>query len=807
MTSISEQLGIELAEHVRTAAGAAFYGEPIGSLIVRHEHQPPLPESRYKIPDHDRLRNERSPYKDPADHPFFKANPVSAKNIDAAYDAATPSEKEQGKRWYEDAHDVAAAIAGGDAAKGAAMLAVYSPQAFWPVNLFNATRSLKENRALGPGEGQSITGATQKAAQKIFDGASIDEAVTGPKTNAFAHLLATGGDDPADPHGYVVIDRHAMSVAAGRRLTDDEYAKSPVGDQRYYDHVADEYRKAALARGVPPYVMQATTWLHQQNANQLQDATAAESLTPNQERLKKGRTTATRNAWAKWNKLAAQEGIETDKGTTALSIFDQLYDTEPVTISEQLDLAFNPLEPRDSHGRWTRFGGVGEAADVMMKNREGFSVSPGTGDSPASGYMVAQTGHTHTYPAGILDDHAKLTSAIDDMLMSEKSAFAGKQTYLGGWVHDGKLWLEPSDNIADKDQAVAEGAKRNQIAVFDLQTYDEIQTGGSGGGRITEHGPGGAVTRTYDEGSPGGAAGLSRDAGEGAAGSSGRAGHPDSIGAQLDLAEHVRTAAGAAFFHEPIGSLIVAHAREAIDSLAAHTDEHGKLSPERAALHEQIIEKALAGTKPSEYPVATFMGGGPASGKSEMLKQSPATGVIIDSDEIKKQLPEYQQMVGAGDHTAAAYVHEESSAIAKQIQARAIAGKRDFTLDGTGDSSYQKMRGKVDAARAAGYETHGRYVTVDTDKAIERIKKRGQRTGRIVPETYARETHASVSNVFKHAVADGIFDSAELWDNNADKADEHGTAGIKLIASKPHGGQFAVHDQQAYQRFLDKEKG
>ena len=155
--------------------------------------------------------------------------------------------------------------------------------------------------------------------------------------------------------------------------------------------------------------------------------------------------------------------------------------------AQALGLAYNPAELRDSRGRWTRFGGVGGAADTAMKEREGFSVSPRTGEPPPGGYMVAQTGATHTYPESILDDHTALTRAIDDMLMGEPQAFTSTDTYLGGWVHDGKLWLEPSDNFTSRDQAEAEGRRRNQIAIFDLNTYNEIPTGGSGGGRITEH--------------------------------------------------------------------------------------------------------------------------------------------------------------------------------------------------------------------------------------------------------------------------------------------------------------------------------
>jgi predicted ABC-type ATPase len=235
-------------------------------------------------------------------------------------------------------------------------------------------------------------------------------------------------------------------------------------------------------------------------------------------------------------------------------------------------------------------------------------------------------------------------------------------------------------------------------------------------------------------------------------------------------------------------------------------EEHspgGKLTPERQALHDRIIAKTLAGTSRSAHPTATFMGGGPASGKSEMLKMRPAKGVIIDPDAIKAQLPEYQSMLDAGDKSAAAYVHEESSAIAKKIVAEAVAGKRDFTLDGTGDGDYAKLAGKVEAARKSGYLTHGQYVTVHTDTAAERAAKRGARTGRVVPETFLRETHAGVSGAFRQAVEHDLFDSAELWDNNSRK--ELGAIGIKLIGSKTGGGTFSVTDPVAWNQFLAKE--
>jgi hypothetical protein len=806
----------------------------------------------YVVPEHKRLlvKPNKSPinYPHPEDHPFFKAHPVSPANILAAYKASTDQEKAQGMRWYADAHNLAAKMADGDARKGAILLASYSSQVTWPVNMFNAARSAEENRALGPGDGM-ISTAMQANAQEALDGATVDEALQAPKTRAFAHLIENGGDAPDDTKGQVAVDRHALSVAMGVRLPDK--TDVPIGKTRYHEYVADQYREAArqlTAAGTPiaPHQIQAVTWIHQLTANQAVTAVQAADPASEENARAKGRTTMLKNAWAKWVKYAAAEDLPLIPGTTSLAspstgganlaqlasawdlmvadtlagielganhvwehemrdhhgrwthdvdlyispedykkrwsdaenvaeawdeltpmdraqnpatwvardlasgiaehkplgdglqgkteiltlnngtkvvqktlrdwqghpakdladaeelaasvayavedtdapavhrsgdnqvtmafsegvlaeryladhgvdpknpyeampglfssqhglrigMLDYLIDNPdrhshnylmkdgiPVpidnssaywvngfypgrknaegkvgqvspfakalfanprgipaaevsamgdrltamkadflghgkplwyqemmirwanylvmrdqaglanTVTGQLDLAFNPREPRDTRGRWTKFGGVGSAAETAEKNREGFSVSVRTGEPPPGGYMVAQTDHTHVYPEEILDDHAKLTRAIDDMIMAEKSAFTGKQVYLGGWVHDGKLWLEPSDNFASKAEAVAAGKARNQISIFDLQTYEEIQTGGHGGGHITEH------ANPQDAGQ--GARGLRGAARGRAAGGGIRAGHGDSIGDQVLLAWHFNPA-------------------------------------------------------------------------------------------------------------------------------------------------------------------------------------------------------------------------------------------------------------------------
>ena len=73
-----------------------------------------------------------------------------------------------------------------------------------------------------------------------------------------------------------------------------------------------------------------------------------------------------------------------------------------------------------------------------------------------------------------------------------------------------------------------------------------------------------------------------------------------------------------------------------------------------------------------------------------------------------------------------------------------------------------------------------------------------------MPADQAREIHASASGVFRQAIADDLFDSAELWDNNADKSGA-GDRRDQAVGSKEKGGKWTVPDEPAWQRFLAKE--
>ena len=237
------------------------------------------------------------------------------------------------------------------------------------------------------------------------------------------------------------------------------------------------------------------------------------------------------------------------------------------------------------------------------------------------------------------------------------------------------------------------------------------------------------------------------------------------------------------------------------DSLAKYTGSDGELTPERENLHASIVAKQLVGVnKPEGQPTYTFLGGGPAAGKST-IKNLPEAGYLsgsdaveIDSDAIKGELPEYRNMVAAKDETAAAYCHEESSALAKRTSTVASENGYNVSLDGTGDGSVESMLSKIRAAKEAGMVVNGVYVTIPTELALSRAMERAAKTGRMVPVSQITTIHRKVSQILPEIASE--FDSVKLYDNSGSTP--------RLIATGGSGKGLTPVDEQAYNDFLKK---
>lgn len=250
-------------------------------------------------------------------------------------------------------------------------------------------------------------------------------------------------------------------------------------------------------------------------------------------------------------------------------------------------------------------------------------------------------------------------------------------------------------------------------------------------------------------------------------------------------------------------------------TLKKHLTPDGKLTPEREALHKQIIDDYFEGKMPTEGEhILRFMGGGSASGKSSVEnkgvipKLDEKSSITVDPDDVKSYLPEFQDFAPTNDKMAG-LSHEESSLISKQIYAIALEEGFDVKYDGTGDGSVGSVMKKVNAAKEAGYRVEAEYLTVDVPVALERnqaryesgMKKfkegRSDIPPRKVGEAEVRSIHKKVSQIAPQVAKN--FDRINIYDNNGDGPPVKIAEGGNGKDLKPIKGR-----EREFQKFLDK---
>ena len=246
-----------------------------------------------------------------------------------------------------------------------------------------------------------------------------------------------------------------------------------------------------------------------------------------------------------------------------------------------------------------------------------------------------------------------------------------------------------------------------------------------------------------------------------------------------------------------------------------HLDKDGNFTPERKALHDDIVRRALEGSTPVENPTQWMNGGGPGAGKSSLTQGSnkDLTGydensVLLDPDEVKKELPEVKEAIarlearGAlpEDTDWAGMSHEESSYIAKRIHLASLERHHNIILDGTGDSGFDKVREKVELARKNGYQrVEANYLYLDPNEGLKRAKAREEVTFRKVPETVTRSTYETISAIFPELADKQLFDTLRLFDNNKQEGEQ-----AELIFEQKDG-ETEIKNREAYNRFLGRD--
>ena len=183
----------------------------------------------------------------------------------------------------------------------------------------------------------------------------------------------------------------------------------------------------------------------------------------------------------------------------------------------------------------------------------------------------------------------------------------------------------------------------------------------------------------------------------------------------------------------------------------------------------------------------------PAAGKSSLAdplaKQKRA--LIVDSDEFKKRLPEFENGAGAN------YVHEESSDMAEALMNRALKDGTNIVYPIVGKTP-KTLQEKIDKLKAAGYDIHLAYVDLPMKKAVERATNRYILEGRLVGLAYIEsigDRPLINFNAVKHQ--EGITDYA-LYDNDVAFGEEPRLVeGTDYLHNVPKEGQGNIDKEES----------
>ena len=157
-----------------------------------------------------------------------------------------------------------------------------------------------------------------------------------------------------------------------------------------------------------------------------------------------------------------------------------------INVSNPKNVKKHGEHDQSSHGNWATGGmGAGVADSILLRVREngGLSVNMVDGSEPTSGYMVAKGAQFGSIvSADDFYDPIKGPKALADYFKRHKKELGAGKNYLGVWHNkdDGQVYLDVSENIQDRERAISAGQKQDQISIWDVTNFAEIETGGTG---------------------------------------------------------------------------------------------------------------------------------------------------------------------------------------------------------------------------------------------------------------------------------------------------------------------------------------
>jgi predicted ABC-type ATPase len=166
--------------------------------------------------------------------------------------------------------------------------------------------------------------------------------------------------------------------------------------------------------------------------------------------------------------------------------------------------------------------------------------------------------------------------------------------------------------------------------------------------------------------------------------------------------------------------------------------------------------------------------------------------IIIDSDIIKSQLPEYKMNACVDTTKAASQVHAESKDIADTILAQSIDRKYSFLYDSTLASPSEEILQIVRACKRRNYTLLLIGVFIPLEIALERETLRHKKTKRKVPKKSIEYTHQHFPVTFFSLIDD--FDIVQMYDNSINGSPP------TLIAEK-NADKLVIFQEERYNNY------
>ena len=179
---------------------------------------------------------------------------------------------------------------------------------------------------------------------------------------------------------------------------------------------------------------------------------------------------------------------------------------------------------------------------------------------------------------------------------------------------------------------------------------------------------------------------------------------------------------------------------------------------ERTSLQDEIISEIISQCNyfppKNENPVYIFSGGIIGSGKSHTFRKFFKENVFdqskylcIDADKIKDFLPEYKQFKKEDPKSAGTRVHVESVYILEIIVEYALSCRMNLIVDGSlRDTYWYKQFIKYLRQEFPEYFLRIVYIRADESIVRERVAKRGDKTGRHIPDSVMTDNFQKVPN-------------------------------------------------------------